>query len=186
MPEAAAEPDVVLSPMRATHLDAVLRIEEAVYPTPWSRSLFESELSKLSTRAYYVAHEGQRLCGYGGLLMAGDEAHVATVAVDPAFQRRGMATRLMLHLSVAALERGASTATLEVRADNTAAQRLYARFGYMPVGVRRGYYVVDGERIDAVIMTAADIRGAAYRERLQALADGLTGTTRVEPDIGPP
>lgn len=174
---------MVLAPMRAGHLDDVLRIEAATYPTPWSRSLFESELSKLSTRAYYVALVGPTVRGYGGVLMAGAEAHVATVAVDPAMQRRGIATRLLLHLSVAALERGATVATLEVRADNTVAQRLYARFGYMPVGVRKGYYVVEGERIDAVIMTAHDIRGAEYRERLQALADGLVGTTHVEPDV---
>lgn len=178
--------DVAISPMRAAHLDAVLAIEQAAYPAPWSRSLFESELSKLSTRAYYVASVGGTVRGYGGVLMAGDQAHVATVAVDPAWQRRGLAKRLLLQLTAAALERGATLATLEVRADNRAAQRLYAGFGYMPVGVRKGYYTVDGERIDAVIMTADGIDTPEYRARLLRIVDTLGGTTRVEPDIPPP
>lgn len=172
--------------MRAVHLDEILRIEAMAYPTPWSRALFESELSKLSTRAYYVAIVDGGVRGYGGVLMADAEAHVATIAVDPAWQRRGLATRLLLHLTGAALDRGGALATLEVRADNRAAQRLYAKFGYMPVGVRKGYYVVRGEPVDAVIMTAHDIRGPEYRERLRALAAVLAGTTRVEPDLPPP
>lgn len=178
--------EVVIAPMRAVHLDEVLGIERSVYPRPWSRTLFESELSRLSDRAYYVASVEGRVHGYGGVLMAGDQAHVATVAVDPAWQRRGLARRLLLHLTAAALDRGGTLATLEVRADNRGAQRLYAGFGYMPVGVRKGYYDVEGESIDAVIMTAHDIDAPEYRARLAAIADALAGTTRVEPDIPPP
>lgn len=178
-------PEVVLEPMSGRHLDDVLRIEEELYPTPWSRNLFESELTKRSTRAYYVASVGGRVHGYGGVLIAGDEAHIATVAVESSVQRRGLAKRILLHLTAVALDRGATLATLEVRADNGAAQRLYAGFGYMPVGVRKGYYVVDGERVDAVIMTAHDIDTAGYEARLVAIAETLPGVTRVEPDLPP-
>lgn len=178
-------PSVVLAPMLAGHLDEVLAIETVVYPTPWSRGQFSSELAKGADRAYYVALVDGRVHGYGGVLMAGDEAHIATVAVAPDSRRSGLATRLLLHLTVAALARGATSATLEVRGDNVAAQRLYARFGYMPVGVRKGYYVVDGERVDAVIMTAHAIRSAEYRDRLQGLASSLPGTTEVRPDLPP-
>lgn len=178
-------PAVVVAPMLAGHLDEVLAIEAVLFPTPWSRSQFTSELSKGPDRAYYVAVVDGCVRGYGGLLMAGDEAHIATVAVEPGLQRKGIAKRLLLHLTVTAVARGATAATLEVRADNTAAQRLYARFGYMPVGVRKGYYVVAGERVDAVIMTAHEIRSAEYHDRLQAIADALPGTTAVRPDLPP-
>ncbi len=73
----AAEPDVealsvTIQPMRRRHIRAVLRIEQQVYPRPWSSSLFLSELALRATRAYYVARVGRELVGYAGLMMTLD------------------------------------------------------------------------------------------------------------------
>ena len=70
--------------MRRRHLRAVLRIEQQVYPRPWSTSLFLSELALRSTRAYIVARVGRELVGYAGLMMTLDDGHVTygEVALD--------------------------------------------------------------------------------------------------------
>lgn len=163
LPASTAE----ITPMRRRHLRGVLRIEAQVYPRPWSQALFASELALRATRAYFVAREGRTVVGYAGVMMALDEAHVTTIAVDPARHRCGIGTRLLLELVRAALDRGAVGCTLEVRLSNHAAQDLYRRFGFGAEGVRAGYYADTGE--DALIMWARDIRTPEYAALLDAL-----------------
>ena len=169
---------VQLVPMRRRHLRSVLRIESLVYPRPWSLSLFVSELALRTTRAYYVARVDGLVVGYSGLMVAGEDAHVTTLAVDPAWQRRGIASRLLLNVVRTATARGAHHLTLEVRVSNTPAQALYRLFGFHPAGVRKGYYVETNE--DALVMWAEDIDGDDYADRLARLEAGIRGTTLIE------
>ncbi len=174
------DPDltVVLTPMRRRHLRGVLRIEGQVYPRPWSPGLFAGELTLTDSRVYVVARIGAAVAGYGGLMAVADDGHITTIAVDPAWQRHGLGSRLLLQLVDSALARGVEQLTLEVRASNRPAQELYRRFGFAPAGVRRGYYADNGE--DALVMWAHDVRTDAYSERLAAIREGVTGTTVVE------
>jgi len=142
----------------------VLALERQLFEADsWSAELFWSELADPSTRHYIVADAGE-IAGYAGLCVYGDESFVQTIAVAPAWQRRGMGSRLLVELLSSARTRGARSAGLEVRADNDSAQRLYARFGFEPAGIRRGYYQPSG--VDAVVMIAEDIDAAAYGELL--------------------
>ncbi|MGH2767608.1 MAG: ribosomal protein S18-alanine N-acetyltransferase [Actinomycetota bacterium] len=163
--------EVELVPMRRRHLRQVLRIEAQVYPRPWSGSLFLQEMARKSDRVYLVARLDGRVVGYGGLMLGGGEAHITTVAVDPAFHRRRIGTRIMLALMDAGVERGARSVSLEVRKSNTGAQQMYERFGFRPVGIRRGYYVETGE--DAVVMWADAINTPRYAEQLDRLRGEL-------------
>ena len=156
-----------LAPMRRRHLRSVLRIEGLVYPRPWSASLFMSELALRGTRAYHVAKSGVTVVGYSGLMLGTEDAHVTTIAVDPAWHRRGIGTRLMLNMVRVALERGARNMTLEVRVGNTGAQALYHRFGYAPAGIRKNYYSETNE--DALVMWATDIDTPDYGQRLAGI-----------------
>lgn len=162
---------VELRPFASEHVDAVHRIEVAVGPDPWSASLFADELSgDGSDRLWLVAVDrpsGDPI-GFGGLLFIADEAHVMNLAVDPNHQRRGVAAHLLSKLLTEAGDRGATGATLEVRASNEPALGLYGRFGFAEAGRRPRYYP-DGE--DAVIMWAHKIYELDYRERLVALGD---------------
>ena len=158
---------VEIGPMRRRHLKHVLRIEALVYPRPWSQSLFMSELALRSSRAYFVARHGAQVVGYCGLMMTMDDGHVTTIAVDPVWQRNKIGTRLLVALAREARGRGASSLTLEVRVGNTAAQELYRRFGFAPVGIRRGYYVETGE--DAIVMWAHDVDTDEYAAKLDEL-----------------
>jgi ribosomal-protein-alanine N-acetyltransferase len=177
-PDVRPRPDEIevhLVPLRRRHLRAVLRIEAQVYPRPWSLPLFISELNLRTSRHYVAARIWGAVVGYAGLMYSGDEAHVTTLAVDPAWHRCQVGTRLLLHLSRSSIAHGARHMTLEVRMTNVAAQAMYRRFGFETAGVRKNYYAEINE--DALIMWAHNIDTAAYAERLAAIADGISGTT---------
>jgi ribosomal-protein-alanine N-acetyltransferase len=179
----AAEPaalplHVTITPLRRRHLRSVLRIEAQVYPRPWTLGLFMSELALKTTRSYRVAKIGNEIVGYAGLMITGSDGHVTTVAVDPAWHRHGIGTRLVLALHDAAVARGCTGLTLEVRVSNTGAQELYRRFGFAPAGVRKNYYTETNE--DAIVMWAHDIDLPEHRARLDAIVAAMPGTTAWE------
>jgi ribosomal-protein-alanine N-acetyltransferase len=157
--------------MRRRHLRGVMAIERQVYPRPWSPNLFLSEMAESRNRCYLVARADREVVGYGGLICYGEEAHITNVAVDPIHQRRRIGSRLLRELIVNAVDMGAEAVSLEVRVTNWGAQRLYGRFGFRPVGVRKNYYQEIGE--DALIMWLDGIRTPEYRRKLAALMDDL-------------
>lgn len=158
-------------PMRRKHLKEVLAIEEEVYPTPWSPALFLSELSLPASRAYFVAKSPRGVVGYSGVVVAGHDGHVTTVAVTPWCQGRKVGTLLMLAVVEEAIARGARSLTLEVRPANVIAQSLYKKFGFVAVGLRKNYYLETGE--DAVIMWARSIETCSYRALIESIKAAL-------------
>ncbi len=159
--------EVVIAPMRTKDLRGVLRIEEAVFPQPWSHRLFVEELAQRKSRAYRAAWVGRTVVGFAGQMFIDDESHVNNIAVDPAWQGKGLGAVLLADLVHTALDRGARHLTLEVRVGNDPALALYSRFGLAPVGVRRNYYPVTGD--DALVMWARDIDSERYGERLASI-----------------
>jgi ribosomal-protein-alanine N-acetyltransferase len=163
--------EIAIVPMRRRHLKAVVAIEQQVFPTPWSLSLYLSELAMGAARAYFVAIAGGEVVGYAGLMLAVGEGHVTTVGVMPRWQRHGVGRRLMLELVKAARERRADDLTLEVRVKNTGAQALYHEFGFVPAGVRKNYYAEVHE--DALIMWAHEIQAEDYGRRIEIVAASI-------------
>jgi ribosomal-protein-alanine N-acetyltransferase len=132
-----------------TDLNAIDAIEKRAYRTPWSRSMFASELAKL-TSICLGAFDGERLIGYVVNSRYVDAWHIMNVAVDPDYQRRGIATRLLEHLFELTRDDQRRGYTLEVRVSNADAIDLYERLGFERQGIRRGYYTDNRE--DALIM----------------------------------
>jgi ribosomal-protein-alanine N-acetyltransferase len=130
-------------------LDAIETIERRAYTTPWSRSMFASELAK-PTSICLGAFEGEELLGYVINSRYVDAWHVMNVAVDPDRQGRGVATALLRHLFELTADDERRGYTLEVRVSNDGAIRLYERLGFEARGIRRGYYTDNRE--DALIM----------------------------------
>ncbi|MHB1130552.1 MAG: ribosomal protein S18-alanine N-acetyltransferase [Ilumatobacteraceae bacterium] len=161
----ADAPRLVISHMQRRHIRSVMAIEQQVYPRPWTSRVFEEEIILMHQkhRYYLTAHVGNEVVGYGGLLFAGDDAHVTNLAVNPTWHRRGIATELLLELAWKARAGGFSALTLEVRHTNAAAQDLYRRFGFAPAGVRKKYYE---NTDDAIVMWCSDIQGDAFARRL--------------------
>jgi ribosomal-protein-alanine N-acetyltransferase len=130
-------------------LRRIEEIEQRAYRTPWSRSMFASELAKASSICL-GAFEGERLVGYIVNSRYVDAWHVMNVAVDPDYQRRGIATRLLERLFELTFDGDGRGYTLEVRVSNAEAIGLYERLGFERHGIRRGYYTDNRE--DALIM----------------------------------
>jgi ribosomal-protein-alanine N-acetyltransferase len=130
-------------------LSAIEAIEQKAYPTPWSRSMFASELAK-PTSICLGAFEGRDLIGYVINSRYVDAWHIMNVAVDPEHQRRGVASALLGRLFELTHDDERRGYTLEVRVSNEDAIRLYEKLGFESRGIRRGYYTDNRE--DALIM----------------------------------
>lgn len=154
--------------MQEADVELVTVLEEQAYSQPWNARIFAEELGQPS-RTYLVIEDTEAVLGYAGLMVVGTEAHVTTVVVHPDRRDDKLGTRLMLGLAAEAIDRGAISMTLEVRASNEPAQRLYQRFGMAPVGVRKRYYQDE----DAMIMWVHDIDGAEFAARITEIQESL-------------
>jgi [ribosomal protein S18]-alanine N-acetyltransferase len=132
-------------------LDGIERIENAVYPTPWSRSMFAGELAKPSSLCVGgFDPDSGRLIAYLIVSRYVDAWHIMNLAVHPGWRRVGVASRLLDELFELTADDRRRGYTLEVRVSNTSAIALYERFGFETSGIRRGYYTDNRE--DALIM----------------------------------
>ena len=152
----------VLRAMTVADLDAVVELDHELFgDEAWSRAMLAGELSQQpASRFYRVADEAGRLVGYAGLLAAGSQADVVTMAVAAGRWGQGIGSELLTELLTEASRRGCAEVFLEVRIDNERAQRLYRQFGFAEVGIRRGYYQPSGT--DALVMRL-DMAGWAGR-----------------------
>jgi ribosomal-protein-alanine N-acetyltransferase len=155
--------NVELRRIELDDLDAVDEIEQASYPTPWSRSMFAAELQKPGSLSLGAYRESGELVGYLIVSRYVDAWHVMNVAVAPEFRRRGIGRELLERLFEVTGGDPRRGYTLEVRVSNAEAIRLYERLGFEARGIRRGYYTDNRE--DALIMwrepAVADGREAA-------------------------
>lgn len=141
--------------LSVAHLDAVLRIEEATFPSPWSRGVFAREIVEPLSHAVCLLRNGECI-GYGCSWYIVDEMHISNLAIAADRRERGYGSWLLAAMLRQALAAGMASATLEVRELNAAAQALYRRFGFGIAGRRPGYYQEEGE--DALIMWNRDLR----------------------------
>lgn len=157
-----------ISVLEHADLAEVLEIERVQFDDPWSLQVLRDELDDPSRR-YTKASTDGALAGYLGLMLVQSEgeAHVNTLATAPALEGKGVATALLLEALRGVVDLGVRDVTLEVASRNLRAQRLYARFGFAPVGIRRGYYARSGD--DAVVMWVRDVHTPSYATRLRAI-----------------
>lgn len=142
-----------LRPMTRTELDAVMAIEAAAYPFPWSRGNFVDSLAA-GHPAQLLTDASQAVLGYFVAMPGVDEWHLLNLTVAPAAQRRGHGSALVAALVRLARAHPAAQLWLEVRASNAGARALYGRLGFVAVGVRKLYYPAAlGTREDAVVMS---------------------------------
>ena len=142
-----------LDRMREEDLPEVLAIERAIYTHPWSETNFADSL-----RAGYECRTWRLngdLIGYFILMVAAGEAHLLNLSIAEPHQRRGHGAVLLTEATGLARQLGATNVFLEVRPSNGAAQKLYTRFGFRKVAVRRGYYPAHTGREDALVFSLA-------------------------------
>lgn len=134
---------VALGPLLPSDAPRCAELEQILFPgdDPWSERAFREELR--AGYHYVAARMNETLVGYAGLAVAGTEAEVHTIGVDPAHQGRGIG-RALLRALLSVADAAHATVFLEVRTDNVAAHGLYAAEGFAVVGLRRRYYAPSG------------------------------------------
>ena len=146
--------------MTLEDIPAVVALDQTSFSLPWPERSFRYEVAENPAARCWVTEIDQRLAAMlvGWLLV--DEIHIATIATHPDFRRQGIGRRLLAHALQRAMDEGAQSSFLEVRASNLAAQELYRQFGYEATGLRKRYYKDNDE--DAILMTLSALR----REKL--------------------
>lgn len=150
-------PDLHLRSMTLADIPAVMDIDRCAFTLPWSENAYRRELQENEHAHYWVADQAGQVVAYAGWWLMVDEAHLMTIATHPDWRRRGLAERLLVRIMEEARAHQALSITLEVRVSNTAAQALYARHSFVPVGRRKRYYRDNHE--DALLLTAPLLDG---------------------------
>ncbi len=188
---------VRIEPMRTEDIPEVLAIEHQSFSSPWSARAYEYELRYNDLAHYYVARlqqeqaaprngargwlesffrpqpvpNGSGIVGYVGFWLMAGESHISTIAVAPKYRGRSYGELILVAALDRSMELHATESTLEVRVSNTPAQELYLKYGFVKVGVRKGYYTDNNE--DALIMTTPVLSSAEYQQRFQRLKEAL-------------
>jgi ribosomal-protein-alanine N-acetyltransferase len=160
-----------IRPMQSDDLELVHLIDKISFSMPWSPRAYHYELNENDSSYLWVAEsstaqEVKRIIGFIVLWLILDEAHIATIAVHPDYRKRGIAQELLRTALTTAIHKGAKSATLEVRANNEIAKKLYRRFRFEIVGHRPRYYRDNNE--DATLMTV-DTLGPDYLDWLKTV-----------------
>jgi [ribosomal protein S18]-alanine N-acetyltransferase len=183
--------EVALREMRWWDIEPVLALERELFPEDaWSPGMFWSELAHArgprATRRYMVAEApDRRIVGYAGLAAAGGLGDVQTIAAARDQWGTGLGSRLLTDLLQAATAFECDEVLLEVRVDNARAQKLYERFGFEPIGFRRGYY--QPGNVDALVMryrAAQEQRGQQGQQSRQG-RQGRTERQTEKPNPNP-
>lgn len=150
MSEAPALVASTIRPMREADLAALMAIERRAYPFPWTEGIFRDCLR--AGYACWVLDRQGVLEGYAVLSVAGGEAHLLNLCVDPALHGRGLGRRLLSRIVDIARWHMADRVFLEVRPSNPRAIALYRLAGFNEIGQRPRYYPAEGGREDAIVM----------------------------------
>ena len=141
-----------LSHMREEDVPAVVRIEQAAYPFPWTGGNFLDSI-RCGYLCRIARNDAREVVGYFLMMMVLDEAHLLNITVDPPLHGHGHGLTLLEHASDCARDRAMGSIMLEVRPSNLRALAIYERYGYTRVGLRRKYYPAAGSnREDAIVM----------------------------------
>ncbi len=153
----------IIRPMVRRDVARVHEIECACFRSPWSKLALLGEL-KNEVALYLVMQVDGVICGYGGMWILFEEAHVTNVAILEGYRHRGRGRRLMLAMMRQAVAHDAERMTLEVRESNETAQRLYASLGFEQNGFRPRYYSDTGE--GAKLLWNNNMKETLNREKL--------------------
>lgn len=129
----------VVRRVQEADLPIVSAMEKEIFTMPWSEQGFRDALA-MPTTLFVVAEQGERIVGYCVAYFAADEAEIMNVAVSPDVRRQGIAHGMLEYVLSAARDAKTRHVVLEARVSNEPAIRLYERFGFRFLGVRKDYY----------------------------------------------
>ena len=165
-----------ITKMQKSDVDAVFHIEELVHPNHhWSKDSFYNELANGLASYFCIKNSENILLGYIGTWKIIDEAHITTLAVHPDFHRKGLATALLIQCVLDCYKSMIKYITLEVRESNDGAIKLYEKFLFESIGMRKNYYQDNNE--NAIIMFTQNIWYDKFKNNFTQIQHGIKKIT---------
>jgi ribosomal-protein-alanine N-acetyltransferase len=149
-PPVAASATMRIRAMRPVDLPLVYALEVMGQEVPWSKSYFRRVLRQ-GASCWVLERDGE-IFGFGIVSFIDEWAHIMNMAVAPAYRRRGLGRRILLHLLRVAKQHGCRRVFLEVRPTNQAAVALYRQLRFHFRAIQKHYYPTRGRRQDALIL----------------------------------
>jgi ribosomal-protein-alanine N-acetyltransferase len=168
---------VLCRPVTPSDLANVVALDHRCFGGLWNEAGYSREITSPNSDLLVLETQAQErlshIIGIGCLWAILDEAHITLLGIDAPYRRRGLGRWLLIHLLLAAGDRGLTHATLEVRQSNQAALALYESLGFRVAGERRRYYADDES---ALILWRGDLQNPAFLTELQAQQQQLIQT----------
>jgi ribosomal protein S18 acetylase RimI-like enzyme/predicted double-glycine peptidase len=158
-------------------LDALVRLEKLGFTSDqFDRDQILYLLAEANATAFIIEHDGQV---YGSAIMAWRKnspiGRLYSIVIDPAFQGRGLGSKLLQACEDAAIEGGCERVSLEVRVDNKRALTMYERHGYGVTEPLPEYYA-DGSAGLRMVKTLTKRRQSGIRLAVPYYAQTLEFT----------
>ena len=142
--------EVIIRPMKIDDVEQVFKVEEATFSTPWPKDIFYKEIGENEHAYYFVMLLDEEIIGYAGVWVVLDDAQITNIAVLPEYRGKKLGEKLFRYMMQKLIMMDVIRLSLEVRESNIAAQKMYRKFGFVPGGIRKNYYVDNQE--DAIVM----------------------------------
>lgn len=138
-----------INKMSTSHLEEIKDILLTDFDDFWTYSVFKSELENPNSQ-YFVAIQDDEIVGFAGVWKAIDDMHITNIVTKISKRHLGIASMLLEKLIAVSKEEGVNSLTLEVNENNTYAIRLYEKYNFKKIGLRKNYYA---QNENAIIMT---------------------------------
>lgn len=140
---------IQISSMSISHLDEIKDILSSEFDNFWTYSVFKSELQNPNSQ-YFVAIQDDEIVGFAGIWKAIDDMHITNIVTRISKRHLGIASMLLEKLINVSKEENVNSLTLEVNENNIYAIRLYEKYNFKKIGLRKNYYA---QNENAIIMT---------------------------------
>lgn len=142
--------ELIIREMLVNDIGQVVDVEERIFPTPWPEEVFHHEIVNNDHAHYFVATVDKKVIGYAGMWVVIDDVQITNIAILSEYRGYKIGEKLFQYVCQQAVKMGSRRLSLEVRASNEIAQRMYRKFGLVPGGIRKKYYTDNQE--DAIVM----------------------------------
>lgn len=142
--------DLKLSKMSIENLKSIKNVLASDFDNFWSYDVLEEELECDNSYVIVAKADENTIVGFAGLKVILDEADIMNIVVKKDFRHNGIGSVLLENLINYSKDLNLKTITLEVNENNLSAIRLYDKFSFDKLGIRKNYY--DGKS-DAIIMS---------------------------------
>lgn len=139
----------LINKMSISHLEEIKDILSTEFDDFWTYSVFKSELENPNSK-YFVAIENDEIVGFAGIWKAIDDMHITNIVTKISKRHLGIASMLLEKLIEVSKEENVNSLTLEVSENNTYAIKLYEKYNFKKIGLRKNYYA---QNENAIIMT---------------------------------